>query len=284
MATAAFELSTEPVDRAWYSTLEAISGVAADIGGVSSTHINHLTPRVLDIDELYRRMSGHGITMIDSIQGPPRWAGPDVLLRQTSFQALAEPRTFAEPDGTISTGALRVRFGEVEARGIALTPPAAPATTTCSSRSTAGLPIGAASAPTTPATYGPDRCRTTRPTSTGPGSASSSYRPADDATHAPTPPAGLVDQLVESGAVLADPIVYEDFLPRSAAGIFQSNLADVGTRTDTRGDEGGELSGDSRDLAWMSGMLEREVADPMDLYAAERARSLKALADRLGTG
>jgi len=39
-----FELSPEPVDRAWYQVLEAISSVAADIGGVRSTHINHLPP------------------------------------------------------------------------------------------------------------------------------------------------------------------------------------------------------------------------------------------------
>ena len=36
--------------------LERISGVAADIGGVTTTHINHLTPRVLDIDDLYVSM------------------------------------------------------------------------------------------------------------------------------------------------------------------------------------------------------------------------------------
>ena len=35
LAVAAFALSTEPVDRAWYSELERISGVAADIGGVT---------------------------------------------------------------------------------------------------------------------------------------------------------------------------------------------------------------------------------------------------------
>jgi uncharacterized glyoxalase superfamily metalloenzyme YdcJ len=96
-------------------------GQVARIGGVRSTHVNHLTPRVLDIDELYRRMSERGIEMIDAIQGPPRWDGPDVLLRQTSFRALAEPRALREPDGTVTAGALRVRFGEVEARGIALT-------------------------------------------------------------------------------------------------------------------------------------------------------------------
>jgi uncharacterized glyoxalase superfamily metalloenzyme YdcJ len=121
LATRSFELSHEPVDEDWYRELERISAVAADIGGVASTHINHLTPRVLDIDELYWRMQERGIAMIDAIQGPPRWNGPDVLLRQTSFRARAEPRRFRRADGTIAETALRVRFGEVEARGSALT-------------------------------------------------------------------------------------------------------------------------------------------------------------------
>ena len=102
LATAAFELSDDPVDHAWYQRLEAVSAVASDIGGVTTTHINHLTPRVLDIDDLYTRMEALGITMIDEIQGPPRWDGPDVLLRQTSFRALAEPRRFSEADGRVT--------------------------------------------------------------------------------------------------------------------------------------------------------------------------------------
>jgi len=276
LATAVFELSTEPVDRAWYSTLEAISGVAADIGGVGSTHINHLTPRVLDIDELYRRMTERGVTMIDEIQGPQRWDGPDVLLRQTSFKALAEPRTFAEPDGTISTGALRVRFGEVEARGIALTPKGRSLYDALlievdrrladrgGIRADHARDVWAGSLPDNEDDL--DRS----------GLGFFAYRLAGNATARIDPAGRTLDELVETGAVIADPIVYEDFLPRSAAGIFQSNLADAGTRNS-------DLSGDSRDLAWMSGMLEREVADPMDLYAAERARSLQALCDRFGT-
>lgn len=44
-----------------------------------------------------------------------------MLLRQTSFRALAEPRAMRTPDGSVISGALRVRFGEVEARSIALT-------------------------------------------------------------------------------------------------------------------------------------------------------------------
>src|SRR5699024_1832865 len=122
LATAAFELNDEPIDDQWYRELEAISAVASDIGGVRYTHINHLTPRVLDIDDLYDRMEARGITMIDEIQGPPDWDGPDILLRQTSFRALDEERTFKFADGTVGPGALRVRFGEVEQRGIALTP------------------------------------------------------------------------------------------------------------------------------------------------------------------
>ena len=110
-AVAAFALSREPVEKSWYDELSRVSAVAADIAGVSSTHINHLTPRVLDIDDLYRRMTERGITMIDGIQGPPRWDGPAMLLRQTSFRALAEPRRFRNDDGTIveatAAGALR---------------------------------------------------------------------------------------------------------------------------------------------------------------------------------
>src|SRR5204863_1167113 len=43
-------------------------------------------------------------------------------LRQTSFRALAEPRPMRSASGAVVPGELRVRFGEVEARGIALTP------------------------------------------------------------------------------------------------------------------------------------------------------------------
>src|SRR6476659_5432105 len=116
-AVSAFALSRDPIDRGWHDELARVSAVAADIAGVRRTHINHLTPRVLDIDELYRRMTARGITMTDAIQGPPRWHGPDVLLRQTSFRALAEPRRFRDPDGGVVDGTLRVRFGEVESRG-----------------------------------------------------------------------------------------------------------------------------------------------------------------------
>ncbi|QYJ02650.1 VOC family protein [Nocardioides panacisoli] len=220
LATAAFALSPEPIDRAWYDRLEEVSSVAADIGGVTSTHINHLTPRVLDIDELYARMTDRGITMIDAIQGPPRTDRPDVLLRQTSFRALAEPRTFREPDGTLGEGALRVRFGEVEARGVALTP--------------AGRALyddhGIEAFPATEA----------------------ELHEADLAYYVPDGAGGL------------RPIVYEDFLPRSAAGIFASNLD-----RETAADAGQAAA--TRDAHWMREALGRPLADPYDLYEEQRA-------------
>ena len=252
LATQAFELSREPVDGPWYRELEAISSVAADIGGVASTHINHLTPRVLDIDELYARMQARGITMIDAIQGPPRWKGPDVLLRQTSFRALAEPRAFREAGGEVRETALRVRFGEVEARGIALTP---------KGRALYDELVGQ-----------PAEVWNARMPATEHGLAVADLAyfcfSATDRRDC-TPPSDL-SGLLAGGWVKAEPIVYEDFLPRSAAGIFQSNLTGAGSHGDAQQHA-------ALDVNWLEGVLDRELADPFDLYDAQRARSLDAL-------
>ncbi|MGH3594526.1 MAG: 2-oxoadipate dioxygenase/decarboxylase family protein, partial [Mycobacterium sp.] len=221
-AVAAFALSREPIEKSWYDELSRVSAVAADIAGVRSTHINHLTPRVLDIDELYRRMTAHGITMIDAIQGPPRTDGPPVLLRQTSFRALAEPCRFRGNDGTVIEGTLRVRFGEVEARGVALTPKGRER-------------YDAAMSATDPATVWDQYF----------------------------PPTG--DEMAAQGLAYyrggdpSKPVVYEDFLPASAAGIFRSNLD---------GDaEAGDVADDSGySIDWMAGAIGRVVHDPYALY------------------
>lgn len=257
LATEAFELSTEPVDQAWYRELEAVSAVAADIGGVASTHINHLTPRVLDIDDLYSRMEARGIRMIDAIQGPPRWEGPDVLLRQTSFRALAEPRTFRTPDGEIVQDSLRVRFGEVEARGIALTRAGREA------YDAAVIEVDERSAGLAEA----ERQELAREVW---------------AKTFPTTESALADQdlgyftyEVTGGAVHREPVVYEDFLPRSAAGIFQSNLTDEGSKDSSQ-------EATERDANWMSGALGRDLNDPFELYARQVEQSLRAAAATLG--
>jgi uncharacterized glyoxalase superfamily metalloenzyme YdcJ len=274
LASTAFALSADPVDRGWYAELERVSGVAADIGGVGSTHINHRTPRVLDIDELYRRMGARGIEMIDQIQGPPRWSGPDLLLRQTSFRALAEPRLFRESDGRIVQGDLRVRFGEVEARGVAPTPAGRRlydrmlAEADDRSRGEPGLrredvlrAVWEEHLPRTDAdlarhdlAYYSFGVRADRPDGDAP----------DD----------LVS-LLDGGWVDATPIVYEDFLPRSAAGIFASNLTGEGSADASR-------TSVIRDRDWLSDRIGRPVVDPDQLYAQQRDDSLRTVAAALG--
>ncbi|MGH3587814.1 MAG: 2-oxoadipate dioxygenase/decarboxylase [Pseudonocardia sp.] len=274
LATAAFALSAEPVDRGWYTELERISGVAADIGGVTTTHINHLTPRVLDIDDLYRSMQERGIEMIDLVQGPPRWDGPDVLLRQTSFRALAEPRRFRDADGALSDGDLRVRFGEVEARGIALTP--------------AGRDLYDS------LTRAVDEELTARPDLTRQAVAERRWQERMPRTERELHAAGLghftyhlaaerppgapprtMSALVDAGWVEPRPIVYEDFLPRSAAGIFASNLTADGSVDAGRG-------GAERNAAWLSDAIGRPVHSPEELYAAESAASAAEVMRALG--
>lgn len=221
-AVAAFALSAEPIDKSWYDELSRVSAVAADIAGVGSTHLNHLTPRVLDIDDLYRRMTGRGITMIDAIQGPPRTDGPAVLLRQTSFRALAESRRFRGADGRITEGALRVRFGEVEARGVALTP---------KGRARYDAAMSAAD----PAAVWAEH-----------------FPPTDEQMAAE----GLG---YYRGGDPSAPIVYEDFLPASAAGIFRSNL-DSDAETADAPDESGY------DAQCLAGAIGRDIANPYALY------------------
>jgi uncharacterized glyoxalase superfamily metalloenzyme YdcJ len=271
LATAAFTLSEEPVDAAWYRELETISAVAADIGGVSSTHINHLTPRVLDIDELYRRMGARGVTMIDDIQGPPRWSGPDVLLRQTSFRALAEARRFRTADEVVQ-GSLRVRFGEVEARGLALTAAGRDrydallasvdrglAAEPWRRRQDVALEVWRSGLPETELGLMRE------------GLAFFTFERGPAWTGTPATAAYIsLAAAVGRGELVATPIVYEDFLPRSAAGIFTSNLASDGMRHEA-------LAGVRRDIGWLSDVLGVDVHDPIALYAAQQQASLEAL-------
>jgi uncharacterized glyoxalase superfamily metalloenzyme YdcJ len=158
--------------------------------------------------------------------------------------------------GDVVDGELRVRFGEVEARGIALT---------ALGRDRYDALIGQG-----PATW-------------------NAALPADElgllaedlayftisSGRAELRRRGTVADLVADGALTASPIVYEDFLPRSAAGIFQSNLTDEGTRDDA-------VAGTRRDVGWLSDVIGKHVADPYLLYAAQRDASVAALPARVG--
>jgi uncharacterized glyoxalase superfamily metalloenzyme YdcJ len=72
--------------------------------------------------------------------------------------------------------------------------------------------------------------------------------------------------LVASGHVSAEPIIYEDFLPVSAAGIFSSNLGDEGQQ-DHR--QHAAKAAFERDLGV-------KVGDDDALYAAAERQSVEA--------
>jgi uncharacterized glyoxalase superfamily metalloenzyme YdcJ len=107
------------------------------------------------------------------------------------------------------------------------------------------------------------------------GLACFTYRLSPDRPRDGRRPPADITELVRQGWLLAEPIVYEDFLPRSAAGIFQSNLGGPGTRDN-------EQQGTAYDAAWLSGAVGREVLDPFDLYEQQQNTSIAEIARALG--
>ncbi|OJJ54475.1 hypothetical protein ASPSYDRAFT_61083 [Aspergillus sydowii CBS 593.65] len=126
-ATSAFQWHTSAaVSHAQYQEMSSESPILADIVGFKSPHINHLAPRVLDIDAVQSSMRDWDIPVKDYIEGPPKRQCP-ILLRQTSFKAIEEPINFpVQADESENTkqcvpGRHKARFGEIEQRGAALT-------------------------------------------------------------------------------------------------------------------------------------------------------------------
>jgi uncharacterized glyoxalase superfamily metalloenzyme YdcJ len=181
--------------------VEAKLNIAADIACFPNPHLNHLTPNSLDIDALYDEMSRRlkdqyahlpHRGMKDSIEGPPRRKAP-ILLRQTAYNALDEPVRFVDAPESEQEAVHRARFGEIEQRGVALTPKGRE------------LYDAAIASPDPQAAFAriPDSHEALQDQELA------YYRPS---------PAGW------------EPVRYEDFLPVSAAGIFASNLGQYGTR------------------------------------------------------
>jgi len=83
---------------------------------------------------------------------------------------------------------------------------------------------------------------------------------------------GDVEALIAAGALVAEPITYEDFLPVSAAGIFQSNL----------GNERRDDLEASPNRAAFEQALGATVSDELALYAAAEKASLDAALKALG--
>ncbi len=239
------------VSAATYDRLVATHRLIADVVSFRGPHINHLTPRTLDIDAVQAEMPRRGMAAKETIEGPPSRACP-ILLRQTSFRAQVEPVRFPDENGA-TDGVHSARFGEIEQRGVALTREGR-------AHYDAALITGDFSAL-------PDDWEALRRRKL----AFFRYRPA------PGGPVVMLEgddleALVTAGHVEVEPITYEDFLPVSAAGIFQSNL----------GGEGRGAYDVGADRAAFEVSLGRAVLDEFELYAAEQADSINATLQALG--
>jgi len=205
-----------------YHALHGAHRLVADVVSFRGPHINHLTPRTLDIDAAQAAMHERGLAAKAVIEGPPR-RDCAILLRQTSFKALEEMVHF--PSGADNeAGTHTARFGEIEQRGLALTPKgralydALLAEARGGAGSTGGdyaqrLQASFAAFPDTHAVLRREGLGYYRYSLTDAGRTASIEQRAVPA-----------EVLIEQGLATADPIIYEDFLPVSAAGIFQSNL------------------------------------------------------------
>ncbi|WP_298727430.1 VOC family protein [uncultured Ferrovibrio sp.] len=261
--------ATARVSHDLYSRLHSAHRLIADVVCFRGPHINHLTPRTLDIDEVQRLMPEYGISPKAVVEGPPTRECP-ILLRQTSFKAIAEPVSFVEADGSKVQGAHTARFGEIEQRGVALTP---------KGRALYDRLLDVARQDVRPAPDGsnaaeyqkaleaafrnfPDDWDTIRREKLG----YFTYRVADRSCVGDIPVSeATLDRLVEAGAVACSPVIYEDFLPVSAAGIFQSNLGDDPAQEFVR----------SPNQRLFEEALGAQVLNEFEHYAAIEAASIK---------
>ncbi|AUJ13946.1 DUF1338 domain-containing protein [Xanthomonas oryzae pv. oryzae] len=208
-----------------YRALSEAHKLIADVVSFHGPHINHLTPRTLDIDAAQEQMQRAGIDAKAVIEGPPRRRVP-ILLRQTSFKALQEAVRFVGDDGQPEHGTHTARFGEIEQRGLALTPKGRTLydALLAQARDADGAGSTGADYATrlqTAFVAFPDDEALLRQEGLGYFRyALTEAGRADPAQVAAMP----AETAIALGLVSADPIIYEDFLPVSAAGIFQSNL------------------------------------------------------------
>ena len=256
--------SDATVSLATYQQLHDAHRLIADVVSFRGPHINHLTPRTLDIDAAQDGMIAAGIDAKAVIEGPPRRACP-ILLRQTSFKALNEPVRFAGDGGV---GSHTARFGEIEQRGLALTPKGRALYDQAleQARAAEGSTGNDYDARLEAAFAGfPDDWDTLRREGLG----YFRYQLTDAGRALPAAERALpAEVLIERGLASADPVIYEDFLPVSAAGIFQSNLGGTEQRA----------YAEQANQAAFEAALGASVGDAFALYAGIEQASLDALA------
>lgn len=247
---------TATVDYEMYEALLGQHRLIADVVAFKGPHINHLTPRALDIDKVQTSMEARNITPKDIIEGPPTRKCP-ILLRQTSFKALTEKVIFKDNAKNKKTGEHKARFGEIEQRGAALTQKGLDLYNKLlgKTRKTIGGSPNAENATeynqllkenfkSFPDTY--EELQSKKLAFFHYFTTNKSKNIAKDKTYTKSD----VNQLLKDNYLTVEPLVYEDFLPVSAAGIFASNLG-----TDDAKHEYNESSNQS--------LFEKDLGEPV---------------------
>lgn len=221
---------TATVDHEMYEALLSQHRLIADVVAFKGPHINHLTPRTLDIDKVQVSMEARNIPPKDVIEGPPARKCP-ILLRQTSFKALTENVTFKGNNGNGKMGEHKARFGEIEQRGVALTQKGLDLYNELLGKTR--KTIGGSPTAENASEYNqlladnfknfPDNYQELQSKELAYFhyfTTNKSKNLSKDKTYTKAD----TNQLLADGYLSIEPMVYEDFLPVSAAGIFASNL------------------------------------------------------------
>lgn len=258
------------VDLETHQRFVKAHNLIADIVCFKGPHINHLTPRTLNIDQAQQQMAEYGLNPKAIIEGPPRRQHP-VLLRQTSFRALSEKVDFKSRYSETQTGQHTARFGEIEQRGMALTPKGRALYDSLLDEVRFAVPNPDKKTDeyyrqleTTFERF-PDDLNQIHQQRLG-------YFTYTTGVITPENPPANLDLLVTNNIVAIHPVTYEDFLPVSAAGIFRSNLAQRDSQDFAR----------SPNLEAFENDLGCPVINEFELYQKIQKASLKSCLDKLG--
>lgn len=269
------------VSLADYHELQAEDALLADIVCFPGPHINHLTPRTLDIDAVQKGMDvGDGgtalqqIPMKDMVEGPPR-RDCAILLRQTSFKALEESVYFpvGDTDGQRILGSHTARFGEIEQRGAALTEKGRALYDELMSAALAqGITARDEEAYRKAFAPFPDTWDALREQDL----AFFRYYPVEG--RAAEASERSTEELIQAGKIAFEPLTYEDFLPLSAAGIFQSNLG----KSSTSGTASAEAKGDDVSRKALEEAIGKAVLNEFHTYRQQQEESLEQCRKHFG--
>lgn len=263
-----------------YDTLKADKNgdLLIDIMAFRNPHLNHLTPATKNIDGVQRGMPEVGLEPKDRVEGPPE-RDCNVLLRQTSFLAVDEGIVFDQAADKGTRGSHSARFGEIEQRGAALTPKGRKHYDEAISEATRLRLLVEGKEPAFRTLFEkalPDDWAALK----SGGLIWVEYSLTEKGNQqGKSSGVKTLQEAIDKGLVVWHAIQYEDFLPLSAAGIFQSNLHhDSAVKVQVSPESA--LSESKRQLREVLG--DEGMIDEMKLYEEQQATSIARCCEALG--